>query len=60
MGKWTDILYYHSGDLTLWLAAACAAHNCGPRALIAKKRHILQDIETETETEIQTDIQTDI
>ena len=26
----TDILYYHSGDLTPWPAAACAAHNYGP------------------------------
>ena len=32
----TDILYCHSGDLDPWPAAACAARNCGPRALIAK------------------------
>ena len=27
----TDIIYCHSGDLTPWPAAACAARNYGPR-----------------------------
>ena len=32
----TDILYFHSGDLTPWPAATCAARNFGPRKLLSK------------------------
>ena len=31
-----DILYYRSGDLKPWPAAACAACNYGLRAMISK------------------------
>ena len=32
----TDILYYHSGDLTPWPAATCAASNFGQHELSPK------------------------
>ena len=42
----TDILYWHSGDLNPWPAAACAAHNYGPRKWSPKR-----DADDHTETQ---------
>ena len=50
----TDILYFHSGYLSPWPAAVCAARNYRLRALITKN----QCVQLDRETEIQKDIET--
>ena len=51
----TDILYFHSGDLTTWPATASAARNYGLCALMAKKRHGCPDREKERKRERRRD-----